>query len=158
MLASAPYGLTARDLAGTRQETPTREHAREVRERIVTLREKASLVEALERGDSLEAAVAGYIRSSISGPTVGSMRLMCESLVSHPGTAIAGELGFALVGKFFGVPRKAWYHFGRVPDEVWRRLAPDTYFKTAREICDDAVTAAVTKLPEDNPEDVSAGR
>ena len=155
MLASAPYGLTAADIDTKDLEAPSRDDAREVRRRIMTLREKAILVEALERGESFEQAVVAYVRSSITGQTVGSIRLFCEALVTHPGTAVAGELGYALVARFFGMPQKAWHHLGRVPDELWRTLLPDAYFRTARELGEGAVVGAAERLL-DEPDDVSA--
>ena len=111
-------------------------------------------VDALASGKPLEQAVTEYVRTHAKGRAVGGMRVLCEALLHNPDTAVAGDLGYALVSRILGASQKAWYHFGRVPDDQWRKWAPMEYVRTARAIGDAEFVIAATRLLEDRPEDI----
>ena len=151
MLTAVSLGT---DAEGTRVEPPSYRQARAARQRIRTLRGKASLVDAIARGEPYEQAVTEYVRAYVTPQTVGEMQMLCQALLATPDTAVAGELGWALLSRAWAVPQRAWRHFGRVPPEQWRRWAPDEYFRTAKEIGTAEVVAAGSRLVEEPADDV----
>jgi lipopolysaccharide biosynthesis glycosyltransferase len=106
------------------------------------------------QGRPLERAVTRHVRAPLAKRAPGSVEPLCEALVANPRTAVAGDLGKALLAMFRDAPQKAWFHFGRVPYEHWRRWAPVEYLETAREIGSEEVVAAAKRLLEDRPGDV----
>jgi lipopolysaccharide biosynthesis glycosyltransferase len=114
----------------------------------------APVVDAVFQGQPLERAVTRHVRARLAKRAPGSVEPLCDALLADPRTAVAGDLGKALLGRFRDAPRKAWFHFGRVPYEHWRRWAPADYVEIAREIGSEEVVATAKRLLEDRPGDV----
>jgi lipopolysaccharide biosynthesis glycosyltransferase len=152
MLASAADVEVDEDTAPGEREAPSKGEVRDLRRRLTAQRAKASFVDALARGETLEQAITELVRGDFGPHTAFDMRRVCEALASNTATATAGELGWALVATHFGVPAKAWHHFSRVPAEVWQRWAAPEFFETALKIGDDEVVAAASRLLEKPPD------
>jgi lipopolysaccharide biosynthesis glycosyltransferase len=127
---------------------------RDEHNRLVGLGVPAPVVGALIRGQPLERAVTRHVRARLRTRAPGLVEPLCEALAANPRTSVAGDLGKALVARTRDVPKKAWYQFGRVPYEDWRRWAPAEYVETAREIGSEEVVAAANRLLDDRPQDV----
>lgn len=98
---------------------------------IRRLRDRGAMVDNLQAGMPIEAAVADFVRARLrAGDHIGA-RSMCHSLQENSGTRVAGYLGSALVAARMHLPELAWASFQEVPRQVSRRLAATEYLTVA---------------------------
>ena len=88
------------------------------------------LLDALERGRSLEQAVAGQVRRLLDDGDADAARALAESLRARDATAPLGHLAAGLVAFREGYPELAWDELRRLPRETWTALASTAYVRS----------------------------
>ncbi|HSU34697.1 MAG TPA: hypothetical protein VLJ88_03465, partial [Propionibacteriaceae bacterium] len=89
----------------------------------------AVLLEALNRGESMAAAVSAEVRALLTGQDHPRARSLAASLQQDPATRAAGDLAAGIVAASGGYPELTWSLLRDLPSEVWARHAPDEYVR-----------------------------
>jgi hypothetical protein len=146
------YVQTRADLAWVRTELDrARQHASANR----YLRQRAELADRLLTGERLEDAVAATVRLHLEGANAAPALSLAQALQTAPATRVSGLVGAALVANAMGLPELAWASFREVPTPVWRRLAPQEFFRTAFMVDRTAALQELRHILEDAPDDIS---
>lgn len=156
-LAAAVQGLQPKELGKVSTVAPTYEDSVELRNRARVLYENAELLTCLQRGQSLEEAVAGFVRARVAARDHLDGRSLSQALLKNPNTRNAGHLGSALVATHMHFPKLAWHHFAQVTEEDWQRLAPAEYFKAAFKVDRQAAVTGLKGLITDPPSHLAPG-
>lgn len=153
-VVAASLGVTPKEWGVAHTKAPTAEASKAASEHIRGLRERALLFDRLARGAPLTEAVAETVRARLRAGDQVSARALSHALLADPATATAGHLGAALVAEDRLLPQLAWAHLRQVPPEVWRRLAPSEFLRTAFAVDPASALVVARNLLRDPPDDL----
>lgn len=150
-IAAALQGKEPKELGPISTVAPTYEESNEVRKAARVMHDRALLAERLQQGMPLEEAVAEIVRARITARDHIAGRSISQALLVNPTSRVAGHVGSALVATHMQFPKLAWHHFGEIPVEMWQRIAPVEYVKTAFAVDKPAAVDAVKGLVAEPP-------
>lgn len=150
-IAAALQGKEPKDLGPISTVAPTYDESNQVRNSAKIMYDRARLAEQLQQGVPLEDAVAELVRARIEARDHIAGRSLSQALLTNPTTRAAGHVGSALIATQMQFPKLAWHHFGEIPAEMWQRLAPVEYVKTAFAVDRPAALAALKGLVAEPP-------
>ena len=131
--ATAPKKAAAKKAAEKRaaKQSAARKAARTAKVRTTAPKPAAGavLLEALNRGESMAAAVSAEVRALLAGQDHPRARSLAASLQQDPATRAAGDLAAGIIAASGGYPELTWSLLGDLPSEVWARHAPDEYVR-----------------------------
>ena len=81
-------------------------------------------------GEPPEAVIVARIRRGDRADTYRT-RALVHGMLTQPATFVAGSLGAAIIADQTNLPEFAMQRFAAVPATLWRRYAPDEFFRSA---------------------------
>lgn len=106
----------------------------------------AVLLEALNRGESMAAAVSAEVRALLAGQDHPRARSLAASLQQDPASRAAGDLAAGIVAASGGYPELTWSLLRDLPREAWARHAPDEYVRAGLRLAPEATLEQVRGL------------
>jgi hypothetical protein len=117
---------------------------------------RGPLVEQIERGRPLDAAVIDEVRDMLADGTPDRALALAESLLGDAGTSALGRVAAGIVAHERSYGALAWAHLREVPPAAWARLAPAEYVRSGLARAPGETLQAVQGLVDDDPPEVLA--
>lgn len=144
-------GKRPKELGPVQTVAPTQEQSWQDHADARGLYWRAALAEQLMAGEPLEDATTSFVRGLIASGDHLAGRSISQALLTHPNTKVAGHIGSALVAAQMSLPNLAWSHFAELPADLWRRLAPLEFLRTAFRVDRSVAVVALRELVSDAP-------
>ena len=119
-------------------------------------RTRGTLLRSLERGETLERAVAAQVRALVAAQEHDRAQSIAEGLRAHPSTATLGHLCGGIVAFKRGYRELAWAELRSVPSLSWAAVAPAEYVRSGLSVAADDALREIRELVAADPEEVRA--